>query len=76
MLIHNICCCFTSIMHVVVHNICWFHFQAAGRNGRIFVFHSGLPSHEAPGVLKNRLDSKLLGTEKEKVVPKVCVNHY
>ena len=44
-----------------------FCFQAAGRNGRIFVFHSGLPSHEAPGVLRNRLDPKLLGTEKEKV---------
>eukprot|EP00731_Ephydatia_muelleri_P029503 Em0021g26a len=42
--------------------------KAAGRNGRIFVFHSGLPSHEAPGVLKNRLDPKLLGTEKEKTL--------
>ena len=37
------------------------------------MFHSGLPSHEAPGVLRNRLDTKLLGTEKEKVCVCVCM---
>ena len=41
--------------------------KAAGRNGRLFLFHTGLPSAQAPGQLKNRLDSKLLGTDKEKV---------
>ena len=42
--------------------------KAAGRNGRLFVFHSSLPSAQATGMLKNRLDTKLLGTDKEKVV--------
>lgn len=32
------------------------------------VFHSSLPSAEAPGKLKNRDDRKLLGTDKEKTV--------
>ena len=41
--------------------------QAAQRNGRLFVFHTGLPSAQAPGQLKNRMDNKLLGTDKEKV---------
>ena len=41
--------------------------KAAGRNGRLFVFHSSLPSTQATGMLKNRLDTKLLGTDKEKV---------
>ena len=41
--------------------------KAAGRNGRIFVFHSSLPTAQATGLLKNRMDSKLLGTDKEKV---------
>lgn len=41
--------------------------KAAGRNGRLFVFHSSLPSAQATGMLKNRLDTKLLGTDKEKV---------
>ena len=41
--------------------------KAAQRNGRLFVFHSGLPTAQGPGQLKNRLDSKLLGTDKEKV---------
>ena len=44
--------------------------KAAQRNGRVFVFHTGLPSAQAPGQLKNRLDSKLLGTVKEKV--RIC----
>lgn len=32
------------------------------------VFHSTLPTAEAPGRLKNRDDRKLLGTEKERTV--------
>ena len=48
--------------------------KAAGRNGRLFVFHSSLPSAQATGMLKNRLDTKLLGTDKEKVnYISVCV---
>jgi protein transport protein SEC24 len=42
--------------------------KAAQRNGRLFVFHTGLPSAQAPGQLKNRLDAKLLGTDKEKTL--------
>ena len=45
----------------------WVYSQAAQRNGRLFVFHTSLPSAQAPGQLKNRLDPKLLGTDKEKV---------
>ena len=41
--------------------------KAAGRNGRLFLFHTSLPSAPVPGQLKNRLDPKLLGTDKEKV---------
>ena len=42
--------------------------KAAERNGRLFVFHSSLPTAQAPGSLKNRVDTKLLGTDKEKVL--------
>lgn len=35
--------------------------------GKLFIFHSSLPVAQAPGVLKNRDDRKLLGTDKEKV---------
>ena len=41
--------------------------KASGRNGRLFVFHSSLPTAHAPGSLKNRVDTKLLGIDKEKV---------
>ena len=41
--------------------------KASGRNGRLFVFHSSLPTAQAPGSLKNRVDTKLFGTDKEKV---------
>ena len=41
--------------------------QAAKRNGRLFIFHSNLPTANGPGQLNNRQDSKLLGTDKEKV---------
>ena len=41
--------------------------RSAGRAGKLFIFHSSLPSSEAPGKLKSRDDRNLLGTEKEKV---------
>jgi len=41
--------------------------KSAGRAGKLFIFHSSLPSSEAPGKLKGRDDRNLLGTEKEKV---------
>ena len=37
------------------------------RAGKLFIFHTSLPTMEAPGQLKNREDRKLLGTDKEKV---------
>ncbi|XP_060519788.1 protein transport protein Sec24C isoform X2 [Cylas formicarius] len=36
--------------------------------GKLLVFHSSLPTAEAPGKLRNRDDRKLLGTDKEKTV--------
>jgi hypothetical protein len=43
--------------------------SAANRNGKIFVFHTNLPTFDAPGRLKNREeDRKLFGTDKEKVI--------
>ncbi|XP_058818925.1 protein transport protein Sec24C [Topomyia yanbarensis] len=36
--------------------------------GKLYVFHSSLPTAEAPGKLKSRDDRKLLGTDKEKQV--------
>ena len=47
--------------------------KASGRNGRLFVFHSSLPTAQAPGSLKNRVDTKLLGTDKERVMI-LCIN--
>ena len=41
--------------------------QAAERAGKLFIFHSSLPTAEAPGKLRNRDDKKLLNTDKEKV---------
>ena len=41
--------------------------KSADRCGRLYIFHTSLPTAEAPGKLKNRDDRKLLGTEKEKV---------
>lgn len=43
-------------------------FQASECAGKLLVFHSTLPTAEAPGRLKNRDDRKLLGTEKERTV--------
>jgi len=41
--------------------------RSANRAGKLFIFHSSLPSFEAPGKLKSRDDRNLLGTDKEKV---------
>lgn len=40
--------------------------RSASCSGRLFVFHSSLPTAPAPGQLKQREDAKLLGTDKEK----------
>ncbi|CAG9761653.1 unnamed protein product [Ceutorhynchus assimilis] len=42
--------------------------KASDSTGKLVVFHSTLPTAEAPGKLKNRDDRKLLGTDKEKTV--------
>lgn len=44
-----------------------FPLQAAECSGKLFIFHSSIPTAEAPGKLKNRDDKKLVNTEKEKV---------
>lgn len=41
--------------------------QAAECSGKLFIFHSSMPTAEAPGKLKNRDDKKLVNTDKEKV---------
>jgi len=43
-------------------------FRAAGRCGKLVVFHHNLPVADAPGRLKNRDDRKCLGTDREKTV--------
>ncbi|KFP72490.1 Protein transport protein Sec24D, partial [Apaloderma vittatum] len=40
--------------------------KAAECAGKLFIFHSSLPTAEAPGKLRNRDDKKLLNTDKEK----------
>uniref|UniRef100_A0A0N4ZSD2 Protein transport protein Sec24C n=1 Tax=Parastrongyloides trichosuri TaxID=131310 RepID=A0A0N4ZSD2_PARTI len=42
--------------------------KSSNRVGKIFVFHTNLPTMEAPGKLVNRDDRKVLGGEKEKTV--------
>ncbi|XP_051995784.1 protein transport protein Sec24D isoform X2 [Xyrauchen texanus] len=42
--------------------------KAAECSGKLFLFHSSIPTAEAPGKLKNRDDRKLVGTEKEKTL--------
>ncbi len=42
--------------------------QSAKCNGKLFIFHTGLPTVQCNGQLKNRDDKKLLGTENEKKV--------
>jgi len=50
--------------------------KSSGRAGKLFIFHSSLPSLEAPGKLKSRDDRNLLGTEKEKVgVNCICLTN-
>uniref|UniRef100_A0AAY4DSR7 SEC24 homolog D, COPII coat complex component n=2 Tax=Denticeps clupeoides TaxID=299321 RepID=A0AAY4DSR7_9TELE len=43
-------------------------FKAAECSGKLFIFHSSIPTAEAPGKLKNRDDRKLFNTEKEKTL--------
>ena len=38
--------------------------KAAGRPGKVILFHSSLPTAPGPGQLKNREDKKLLNTDK------------
>ncbi|KAG7461887.1 hypothetical protein MATL_G00195950 [Megalops atlanticus] len=42
--------------------------KAADCSGKLFIFHSSLPTAEAPGKLKNRDDRKLVNTDKEKTL--------
>ncbi|KAK1342271.1 hypothetical protein QTO34_015027 [Cnephaeus nilssonii] len=42
--------------------------KAADCPGKLLIFHSSLPTAEAPGKLRNRDDKKLINTDKEKVL--------
>ncbi|KAK0400261.1 hypothetical protein QR680_003427 [Steinernema hermaphroditum] len=42
--------------------------KCSDRAGKLFIFHSSLPTFEAPGKLKNREDRKALATDREKTV--------
>uniref|UniRef100_A0A8C6V744 SEC24 homolog D, COPII coat complex component n=1 Tax=Neogobius melanostomus TaxID=47308 RepID=A0A8C6V744_9GOBI len=42
--------------------------KAAECSGKLFIFHSAIPTAEAPGKLKNRDDKKLINTDKEKTL--------
>ena len=50
--------------------------KAANCAGKLLVFHSSLPTAEAPGKLKMRDERKLLGTEKEKTAISPQTNFY
>jgi len=50
--------------------------ESCERAGKLFMFHSGLPSAEAPGKLKSRDDRKLIGTDKEKSLFSPACNFY
>lgn len=50
--------------------------KTAERAGKLFVFHSNLPTALAPGQLKMRDDKKLLGTEKEKQILSPQTDYY
>uniref|UniRef100_A0A8B9BNN8 SEC24 homolog D, COPII coat complex component n=1 Tax=Anser brachyrhynchus TaxID=132585 RepID=A0A8B9BNN8_9AVES len=50
--------------------------KAAECAGKLFIFHSSLPTAEAPGKLRNRDDKKLLNTDKEKTLFQPQVNYY
>lgn len=53
---------------VVYYMFCSFCIQASECAGKLLIFHTSLPTAEAPGKLKNRDDRKMLGTDKEKNV--------
>lgn len=42
--------------------------RAAECSGKLLIFHSSMPTAEAPGKLKNRDDKKLINTDKEKTL--------
>uniref|UniRef100_A0A8C0INJ5 SEC24 homolog D, COPII coat complex component n=1 Tax=Chelonoidis abingdonii TaxID=106734 RepID=A0A8C0INJ5_CHEAB len=50
--------------------------KAAECAGKLFIFHSSLPTAEAPGKLKNRDDKKLINTDKEKILFQPQMNIY
>ncbi|KAM9030407.1 protein transport protein Sec24D isoform 1-T2 [Ara ararauna] len=50
--------------------------KAAECAGKLFIFHSSLPTAEAPGKLRNRDNKKLLNTDKEKTLFQPQVNSY
>ncbi|XP_063716362.1 protein transport protein Sec24C-like isoform X3 [Symsagittifera roscoffensis] len=50
--------------------------KSDGRSGKLFVFHTAMPTREAPGKLKPRDQQKLLGTEKEKTILKPQSDFY
>ncbi|ELW62613.1 Protein transport protein Sec24D [Tupaia chinensis] len=50
--------------------------KAAECPGKLFIFHSSLPTAEAPGKLKNRDDKKLVNTDKEKLLFQPQTNVY
>ncbi|NXL63591.1 SC24D protein, partial [Chordeiles acutipennis] len=50
--------------------------KAAECPGKLFIFHSSLPTAEAPGKLRNRDDKKLLNTDKEKTLFQPQVSSY
>ncbi|XP_068010032.1 protein transport protein Sec24D isoform X2 [Melanerpes formicivorus] len=50
--------------------------KAAECAGKLFIFHSSLPTAEAPGKLRNRDDKKLLNTDKEKTLFQPQANAY
>ena len=68
MIVSRLVLFFHSIITVFTLAIGLEALKADSRPGKVFVFHSTLPLHEAPGKLKNRDDRKLLGTEKEKTI--------
>ncbi|KAB1282419.1 Protein transport protein Sec24D [Camelus dromedarius] len=53
-----------------------YFFKAADCPGKLFIFHSSLPTAEAPGKLKNRDDKKLINTDKEKILFQPQTNVY
>ncbi|XP_069878605.1 protein transport protein Sec24D [Dipodomys merriami] len=50
--------------------------KAAECPGKLFIFHSSLPTADAPGKLKNRDDKKLVNTDKEKLLFQPQTNVY